>query len=172
MFQMMPTKELQFSIYGSLLARPNTNDLKSTTIPPATVGNNTTNLALFAGYNQKDVFNVGVEGFLSSTANAIPNSDTTGLAAANTLGFTLFGSANLTPELVVIGRYDYFDPNTEGRYKGDLRNYVIAGLAYKPDKNVQIIPNVQYESYQALPNGGRSIDASVTARVTFYYVFL
>ncbi len=171
-FQVMPTKEWQFTAYGSILARPNTNALKSTTSPPATVGNNTTNLALFAGYNQKDIFTIGVEGFLSTTANAIPNSDTTGLAAANTLGLSLFGTANLTPELVAIGRYDYFDPNTDSRYKGDLRNYVILGLAYKADKNVQIIPNVQYESYQSLPNGGRSIDASVTARITFYYVFL
>jgi hypothetical protein len=170
--QVMPTKELQFTVYGSLLARRSIDDPKSTTNPPATVGNNTTNLALFVGYNQKNTFNVGVEGFLSSTANGIPNSDTTGLAAANALGFTLFGTANLTPDLVVIGRYDYFDPNTDSRYKGDLRNYVIAGVAYKADKNVQIIPNVQYESYQSLPKGGRSVDASVTARVTFYYVFL
>lgn len=166
--QVMPTKELQFTVYGSLLARPATNAWKSTT---STVSNSTTNLGLFVGYNQKDVFNVGMEGFLSSTANAITNSDTTGLKAASTLGFTLFGTVNLTPEIVAIARYDYFDLNIDGRYKGDMRNYVIVGLAYKPDKNVQIIPNVQYETYESVPNG-RTIDASVTARVTIYYIFL
>ncbi len=169
-FQVMPSKEFQFTVYGSLLARPAINDPKSTATPPATLGNNLTTLALFAGY-KTEMFNIGVEGFMSMLAHDIPNSDTTGLASRNTLGFTVFGTVNLRQDLVAIARYDYYDPNIDNRYKGDLRNYVIVGLAYKPDKNVQIIPNVQYETYQSVPNG-RSIDASVTARVTFYYVFL
>jgi hypothetical protein len=35
-----------------------------------------------------------------------------------------------------------------------------------------IMPNVQYETYESLPNGGRSFDPSMTARMTFYYIFL
>ncbi len=168
-FQVMPTKEFQFTVYGSLLARPSVNDPTSTSTPPATVGNNFTTLALFAGY-KTDLFNVGFEGFMSTLANSIPNSDTTGLASANTLGFTVFGTVNLSQDFVAIARYDYFDPVSDSRYKGDQRSYVIAGLAYKPDKNVQVIPNIQYETYQSVPNG-RTIDPSVTARVTFYYTF-
>jgi hypothetical protein len=54
------------------------------------------------------------------------------------------------------------------------RNYLIAGLSFKPDKNVQIIPNIQMETYQAPRNVANAVtvDASVTARVTFYWVFL
>jgi hypothetical protein len=169
--QFKATDQLQFTAYASLLARPQINDPKSATAPPATLSNNNTTYALFAGYTQKDQFNVGIEGFVSSTANQIPNADTTGRAANNTLGISVFGSVNITPEFVAIARYDYFDPTTDGRYAGDARNYVIVGLSYKPDKNVQIIPNVQYETYQSVTNG-RKIDPSVTARLTFYYTFL
>jgi hypothetical protein len=60
--------------------------------------------------------------------------------------------------------------------KGDARNYIIVGLDCKPDKNVSIIPNVQIETYQSIPAtstvAAHSFSASVTGRVTFYYVFL
>jgi len=51
------------------------------------------------------------------------------------------------------------------------RNYIIAGLAWKVDKNVSIMPNVLYETYET-PKDGKAIDASITARLTMYYVFL
>ena len=72
--------------------------------------------------------------------------------------------------LLALLRYDYFDPNMDGDFKGDSRNYFIAGLDFKADKNISIIPNVIYESYESLPDG-RSFDSSVTGRVTLYYNF-
>jgi len=169
--QFKPTDQLQITAYGSYLGKPEINDPKSTSNPKATLSNGVMTGALFVGYSEKDVFTVGLEGFLASQSNTIPNSDTTGLKAQSALGFSLFGSVNVSPELTVVARYDYFDPNSDGRYKGDARSYLIAGLAWKPDKNVQIIPNVQIETYEAVPNG-RSIDPSVTGRVTLYYIFL
>jgi len=166
-----PTDQLQITAYGSYLGKPAINDPKSTANPKATLSNGILTGALFVGYSEKDRFSVGLEGFLASQSNNIPNSDTSGLKAQSTLGITLFGTVVFTPELTAIARFDFYDPNIDNRYKGDARNYIIAGLAWKPDKNVQIIPNVQIETYEAVPNG-RSIDASVTGRVTLYYIFL
>jgi hypothetical protein len=87
------------------------------------------------------------------------------------------------PELAIVARYDYFNPSTDDKGKdpiavtagvanGNLsRNYVIAGLSWKVDKNVSILPNVLYETYEA-PAGYGEPDPSFTARVTLYYVFL
>jgi hypothetical protein len=169
--QIMPTKEFQVTLLGDYLARPSVNAFPASGTPPSTVGNGVLTAALFAGYNVKDEFNVGVEGFLRSLANGQRNSDTTGLTSVSTIGVTAFGEVNVSPELVVIARYDYYDPNSDSRSKGDGVNYIIAGLAYKPNKNVQIIPNVQVETYEKLANG-RTYDPSVTGRVTFYYTFL
>jgi len=169
--QIMPTKEFQVTLLGDYLARPSVNAFPVSGAPPSTVGNGVLTAALFAGYNVKDEFNVGVEGFLRSLANGQRNSDTTGLTSVSTIGVTAFGEVNVSPELVVIARYDYYDPNSDSRSKGDGVNYIIAGLAYKPNKNVQIIPNVQVETYEKLANG-RTYDPSVTGRVTFYYTFL
>ena len=71
----------------------------------------------------------------------------------------------------VVGRYDYFDPNSGGDYKGDSRNWFIFSLNYKPDEKVTISPNVIVETYESLENG-RSIDPSITPRITLFYAFL
>ncbi len=171
--QFKPTDRLQITAYGSYLARPNTNVIGSTTIPPATVNNGTVTTALFVGYAEKDRYSFGLEGFLASTAHGMRDVTTSPntLKSLNTMGFTVFGSANVSSDFAVVARYDYFDPNTDSNVKGDLRNYILAGLSFKPDKNVSITPNVQVETYEAIPDG-RSIDPSVTGRLTFYYVFL
>jgi len=169
--QFLPTKEFQITLLGDYLARPAINAFPVSGNPPETVGNSVLTTALFAGYMVKDHYNVGIEGFLRSQANGQHNSDNTGLVSLHTLGFTVFGELNFTPELVAIARYDYFDPNTDSQVKGDLMNYFLVGLSFKPDKNVQIIPNVQIETYQA-PTNGTAPKPSVTGRVTFYYTFL
>ena len=169
--QFLPTKEFQITLLGDYLAKPAINAFPVSGNPPATVGNGVMTTALFAGYTVKDQFNVGVEGFLRSQANGMHNDANTGLTSLSSLGFTVYGEVNLSPTLVAVARYDYYDPNTDSNVKGDLMNYILAGLAFKPDKNVQIIPNVQIEMYQA-PTGGTAPDPSVTGRVTFYYVFL
>ncbi|GBD90745.1 hypothetical protein BMS3Abin04_01464 [bacterium BMS3Abin04] len=37
-------------------------------------------------------------------------------------GITVFGSYNFSKELAVVGRYDYYDSNTDANVKGDSRN--------------------------------------------------
>jgi hypothetical protein len=132
----------------------------------------TTTTALFIGYAVPFMYNIGFEGFMTSQANSFTPTGGS-LGSKNGLGLSVFGSFNIIPELAVVARYDNWDPNTDGatNAKGDIRDYIIAGLSWKVDKNVSIMPNLLYESYEAVPNHGAP-DPSVTARITLYYVFL
>lgn len=71
----------------------------------------------------------------------------------------------------MVGKFDYFDPNTDFDANGDSRNYFNFGLNYKPDENVTISQNVLIETNESIPNG-RSIDALIKPRITFFYSFL
>lgn len=136
-------------------------------------GNNGTwTTAFFAGYSVPFMYNIGVETYLTSQAHAFTPTGGS-LGSKNGFGVSVFGSYNLLPELAAVARYDYFDPNTNSALnaKGDVRNYVLGGLSWKVDKNVTIMPNLLYETYEAQPNHGEP-DPSITARVTLYYVFL
>jgi len=64
-----------------------------------------------------------------------------------------------------------FDNNISADFKGDSRNFFLAGLDIKLHDKVSIIPNIEFETYEA-PVNGISIDPSLTARITFYYEFL
>jgi hypothetical protein len=160
--QLKPTTNVQASVYA---------DYKDAAKVAA--GNNGTwTTALFVGYAEPSLYNINVEAFMVSQSNAfMPTSCSIG--PKHGFGISLFGSYNIIPELTVVGRYDYFDPNINraANAKGDVRNYVIAGLSWKVDKNVSIMPNLLYETYETLASHGEP-DPSVTARVTLYYVFL
>lgn len=135
------------------------------------VGNATSTMAVFIGYSQPSIFNVGLEAFSQSTANGYLAPGAAALSSLTKMGFSGWASADITSDIAAVVRYDYFDPNANSAARGDVRNYLIGGVAFKPNKNVSIIPNLLYETYEA-PSGGVSPDASMTARVTVYYIFL
>jgi hypothetical protein len=127
--------------------------------------------ALFVGYSVPFEYNFGAEIYMSSQSNSYTPPGGS-LGSKNAAGYSIWGAYNIIPELAAVLRYDNYDPNTDGASKYDARNYVIAGLSWKVDKNVSIQPNVLYETYDA-PNASHGApDPSVTARVTMYYVFL
>jgi hypothetical protein len=127
--------------------------------------------AAFVGYSEPFSFNINAEVFIAQKSNSFTAVGATSPSALNATGYSVFGSVYVLPELAVVARYDNYDPNTDGSMTYDARNYIIAGLSWKVDKNVSIIPNVLYETYET-PKGGKDIDPSITARVTMYYVFL
>ena len=137
-------------------------------------GNNTgtTTASLFVGYAVPFAYNINVEAFTTSQANSFTPTGGS-LGSKNGLGFSIFGSYYIIPELAAVARYDNWNPNTAGaaNAQGDVRNYVIAGLSWKVDKNVSIMPNVLYETYEAA-SGASTPDPSITARITLYYIFL
>jgi hypothetical protein len=143
---------------------------------------NTITSSFTGGYLQKDVFSVGLDAFYITQANTLLNTDPVPQKTAplNSLGLSVFGNVFFTPDLSLVLRCDYYQPNmnSEDKYKldpqYDPRTYIIAGLSYMPIKNVKIIPNVQYEMYSTgkSPNGSdRKYDPSITARITFEFKF-
>jgi len=167
--QYSPIKQFTATAYADLKFRPDINDPASTSTPPATLSNNDLTYALFLGYKEKEAYTIGVEGYLTTRQNG--NVSGTEVTDKSGIGISAFGSYNFTTAFAVVGRYDYFDPNSGGDYKGDSRNWFIFSLNYKPDEKVTISPNVIVETYESIPNG-RSFDASVTPRVTLFYTFL
>ena len=171
--QVKPNANWQATLNGDYRAQANIDDINSTSNPKATVSNNVFTGALFLGYKEADKYSVGLEGFMQSAANGYTDRSTTlaSLTGLNAMGISVWGSVNFQPDLALILRYDYYDPNTNSNSKGDSRNYVIGGVSWKPDKNVSIMPNIQVETYEA-PTSGTTPDASITGRVTVYYIFL
>ena len=133
------------------------------------VDDGTTTASAFITYMQPGTFKIGLEAFTQSTSNGFNNG--TALSSKSALGISVWASADLQSDLAVVARYDNFDPNTDSKSKGDMRNLILAGLDWKVDKNVHIEPNIYDESYEA-PTGGSAPKAALTGRVTLYYVFL
>jgi len=176
--QLKPTTNLQATLYVDY--KDAADVLNSYT--KNTVSNAALTTAVFLGYSEPFSYNIGIEGFLQSTSNALKDTSAKTYNDKSAIGISVFGSFNIIPELAVVARYDNFNPSSDNNSKdpvhygtgtaGNLaRNYIIAGLSWKVDKNVSIIPNVLYETYEA-PKGGTTPDASVTARLTLYYIFL
>ena len=174
LIQVKPTKEFFVTVYGDYRPTYPVNDPTSTAVPKATVSHGTITGAAFLNYTQADKFSVGLEGFMQSTAHsyALP-SDPTALKSLTRMGVSIWAWANFDPMVSGLLRFDTFNPVTgsDNLEKGDSRNYIIAGVAFKPIKQFQLIPNVVVETYESVPDGGPSYDASVTGRLTFSYSF-
>jgi hypothetical protein len=115
-------------------------------------------LALFAGL-QKPRFHGGVEVFRKVSNNALANN-----ADKTENGFSVFGAVKAAEKVKLFGRFDIYDPNID--VDDDGNRLAIAGLDFAVDKNVNIIPNVRVESYQA-----SDTDANAIGLVTFYFRF-
>lgn len=165
--QYTPIKQLTAAVYADFKARPNIADPTNTADQEAMISNNDWTYALFLGYKEKDLFTLGVEGYLNPRENGMVSNGS--LKDRTGMGISAFASYNFSKELAAVGRYDFYDPNTD--VDGDSRNWFIFSLNYKPDEKVTISPNVVIETYESIPNG-RSIDASITPRITFFYTFL
>lgn len=173
--EMKPTEKIEMTLYADYRMKSDINDPRSTTVPAKTLSNNSITAALFIGYKEKNHFAIGVEGFYNILENGmIDTVPRISVSDKNAIGISLFGSYVLSEQFTFIGRYDYFDANIDDKAKGDSRNYVITGIDYKVNGKVSVIPNILIETYEEIPtlSGSRSVDASVTARVTLSYTFL
>lgn len=176
--QVKPVANLQATVYADY---KDAADVADPSKPGSFVNHTTFISALFVGYSEPGKYNLGFEGFMTSTPNDYLKSGS--LPTRSVHGISLFGSVNVSSDLVLVGRFDNYNPNTDNDAKdqtkvaasvvgGSLaRNYMIAGLDWKVIKNVSIIPNILYETYESA-TGATTPDASVTARLTLYYIFL
>jgi len=115
-------------------------------------------MALFAGL-QKPRFHGGVEVFQKKSNKALANNQD-----RTENGFSVFGAVKAAEKVKLFGRFDSYDPNTD--LDDDGNSLIIAGLDFAPEKNVNIMPNVRIESYQA---AGK--DANTIGQVTFFFRF-
>jgi predicted porin len=162
---------MTIGLYGDYKMNSNVNDPASTATPKATLGNNSILGAFVFGYGEANIFDVGFIGFYQTQANGfITLAPAVSVKDKNGMGVSLFASYFIAEHINLIGRYDYYDPNSDSGSKGDSRNYLIGGADFKVDKNFSVIPNIQLETYEKI--GNRDIDASITARITLFYTFL
>ena len=173
--QVLPATNWQATAYVDYTDAADISNIAKT----GTVSNGTLTEAVFVGYGKSSLnstvptqTNVGAEMFMQQQSNGYTTSSNT-LASKNGLGYWVYGQYYFTPEIGAVARYDDYDPNTgsDNAAKGDSRNYALAGLVFKPDARIFISPNIVYETYET-PIGGKAIAASVTARLTFWYIYL
>jgi hypothetical protein len=166
-FHWKPTEKFQATVYQDYRALP---DIPDPNDAAGQINNSSYTTAWFAGYGVKDKYNVGYEGFRTQQENGnkfgaiAPFS----IEDKTTWGHSFWAWYNFNPIVGLVGRYDYYEPNSDAG--GDKRNLVIASLVLKPHKNIYIMPNMYYESYDDI--AGASIDSSLTPRITFYWIFL
>jgi hypothetical protein len=135
-------------------------------VPPQLRGANVNTGALFAGYGVKDKYEVGVSTFISDAKNGqilgvIPKDK-------KSLGTSIWGWLNFNEKYGIVGRYDFFDPNSDAVVKNDYRNLWLFSFVYKPFKSIWFMPNVEAEQYQNLP-GTLQLKTAVQPRITFYW---
>jgi hypothetical protein len=162
----LPAENFRITVYGDYRFKPK-KDYSGTGY-----SNDALLTSLFLGYQEKNKFSVGLETFLQTNSNDVSQNVNNNLSVSdrNALGISAFGSFSFSETLAGVLRYDYFDNNISADYKGDSRNFILAGLDIKLNEKVSIIPNLEYETYET-PTDGVSIDPSLTGRLTFYYNF-
>ena len=124
--------------------------------------------AAFIGIKD-ETFSFGVEGVLQMTRNGYStiSANQTNFSNSNGFGISIFGNYEILDEINLLGRFDYFDPNSKVSY--DSRNFAILGLSFLAEKNIRIIPNVLLETYEKTKT--TSIDPSITARLTVHFIY-
>jgi len=164
-----PTNEISIAAYADYRFKENKEYIDI----DQNFNNDALTTDLFFGYQQRDVFSIGVESFMQFNYNdAIEEEENEYVIQnRNALGISLFGWYKFSELLVGLGRYDYYDPNISGDFRGDARNLFIAGLSFVVNDMVAITPNFLFETYEQ-PVDGITIDPSLTGRITFYFKFL
>ncbi|MDX1701189.1 MAG: hypothetical protein R3250_11255, partial [Melioribacteraceae bacterium] len=159
-----PVKNLAVTLHGDVAFNEDIED----EMDGSTLSNNKINTAFFVGYKEPDAYSFGVEGFYQIYQNELSTSS--GPENQNSIGISVFGSADVSEKIALIGRYDYFDPVNDADFEGDVRNYFLAAINYKANSKVWIMPNIVMESYESLPNGVE-FDSAITGRLSFFYRF-
>ena len=166
---LQPAQEWRLTLYGDYRFKAD----KEYTLVDQNFNNDALTTDLFLGYQEKEKFSIGAESFWQVTFNdnfEIQGTDYV-IQNRNAFGVSLFGWYQFTDMLVGVGRYDYYDPNISGDFRGDARNLFIAGLSFVLNEKVAITPNFLFETYEQ-SDDGITIDPSLTGRITFYFQFL
>ena len=144
----------------------------------------------FVGY-ANDQFALGAEGFINKGQKDVVGirANSSDTLNATSLGLSLFARTKLIPEkLSAFARADFFNPDSKYdaakylSYQGfssqfepnTKEKFITAGLDFTPTRNVHLMPNIWYNSYdgqQAHLTGAAKHDYDLVYRLTFNYVF-
>lgn len=154
-----PIDGFQATIYGDYAAKADKKD----SFDKQTKSNNAFIGALFLNYQQKNYFAIGLETFARSIQNNFAANATTALQDQKSFGLSFWAWAALMENIRFVARLDDYDPNTDN--DNDATILIIAGLDYRPAKNVSLIPNVWLSKIQGKDS------KNLIGRLTFAYTF-
>ncbi len=164
MFELNPNPQYIFTFYADYAAAPLIFD----PVDGISKNNDRFVLSLFFNYNNANTFSVGVETFMNIIENNYAPTPITPLENQTADGISIWAWGSLSPTIKLVGRFDYFDPNTSATL--DNRGLILAGVDIALDPNVTLTPNFEIRTYEAPPiNGGDGSD--VVPRVTFFWKF-
>ena len=160
LLEFIPNKSFLITVYGDFHSIPQKLDTTN-----GQMKNNSAIVAAgFVNYKHGKTFALGLEGFLKNQQN---NYFANGGALASQSGFglSMWAKALLTDDIGIVGRYDFFDPNTDAAAKNDTQGLIIAAIDFKVDPHVSIMPGVEIHTLKGAK------DTDVTPRVTFFWGF-
>jgi hypothetical protein len=177
LLQITPVTNFMFTVYGDYQALAQKQDA----FDKVNKENNVFTGALFLNYAAKDQYSFGIEGFYRTQSNNIDLNVPTATAASAQVGYgvSFWGWYGFSDMIRLVARYDLYEANKDYKNstknlnytKGDQLGFILAGLDFKVDKNVSIIPNFEYTTYQYLPKLNSTYDHDLVARVTFAFNF-
>jgi len=165
LFQLAPIKNLNITVYGDFASSGKIKNSYTSSM----VDNGAFVFAGMLNYSEKDQYSVGVETFLKSQQNGYKNLTSKSYESKSAFGLSVFAWVSLTEQIRLLGRFDTMDPNTNSDVKDDQTSLILAGVDFKIDKNVSIIPNIEVFNYQKNLYGKEAKD--IVARATFSYSF-
>lgn len=160
-----------------------------TSLPTATVGDQSNHMfKIFADYRTKPL-SVGVEAYTQTFENGITNKTTTATANPTVQGLSVWAKGAIVKNLNYFARYDTYNPYSDysdmysytvntnyPAYDPSYREkFVTAGLDYNPTKNVHFMPNIWYMKFDdqravSTPNYATP-DHTLIYRFTFFFTF-
>ncbi|MCX6152466.1 MAG: hypothetical protein NTX22_18215 [Ignavibacteriales bacterium] len=158
-FQLKPVEGFIATFYGDFASKANKLDK----FDNQTKSNDQVVGAVFLNYKNKDNFSIGAESFYRSIQNNFSKTSTQALQNQNSFGVSFWAWASLSEKFRVVGRFDNYDPNSDN--SNDAVLLLLAGIDFRPVKNVSIIPNFELFKYE-----GKD-PKDLVGRVTFYYQF-
>ncbi len=112
-------------------------------------------------YQEKGSYSFGASALYNSFQKVLP-----GDKNLNSLGVSAFGNANVSEDFALFGRFDFWDANFDSNVKNDSEITILAGVDYKADKNLSIIPNIAFNKYEM-----SGVKSDITGKLTFFWKF-
>lgn len=160
LLEFKPSDNLLFTVYGDFASYAKKTD----PFDGLSKNNSAIVTAGFINYKKGNSFSLGLEGFYKNQQNNYaPNGDASSLEAQNGFGISFWGTVSLIDWIGLVGRYDYYEPNTNNAATNDVQGLIIGAVDFKVARNVSIIPGIEIHSLQNADN------SDVTPRVTFFW---